>query len=187
MPDITIRPLATSDRRAVAFTFARLSEQSRYQRFFTTKPALTPRDLRLLVEVDHWHHEALIAFSPAPRTPIGIGRYVRLKEFDAAEVAIEVVDGWQRHGVGTALMVALSEQAARAGIRRFHVSMLRDNAGARALARKLGRPNQPATVIAAAGNVVELTYSVSAGSSGPAGSSGLGSSPPSPPTATGVG
>jgi acetyltransferase len=187
MPGFTIRPLAASDRRAVAFTFGRLSERSRYQRYLTTKPALTPRDLRLLLDVDHWHHEALIAYSPPPRAPIGIARYVRLKEFDAAEVAVEVVDGWQRHGVGTALMVALSEQAARAGIRRFHVSMLRDNAGARALARKLGRPNQPATVIAAAGNVVELTYSVSAGSSGPAGSSGLGSSPPSPPTATGVG
>ena len=191
MPAFTIRELVASDRHAVAFTFGHLSERSRYQRYFTAKPALTPRDLRLLLDVDHWHHEALIAFSPPPRAPIGIARYVRLDEFDVAEVAIEVVDGWQRHGVGTALMVALTERARAAGIRRFHLSMLRDNAAARALARKLGpqTPTQPAAVIAAAGNVVELNYSVSAGSSVPAGSSGAGSSSPSPPspapTATG--
>jgi len=185
MPAFTIRELVASDRHAVAFTFGHLSERSRYQRYFTAKPALTPRDLRLLLDVDHWHHEALIAFSPPPRAPIGIARYVRLDEFDMAEVAIEVVDGWQRQGVGTALMVALTERARAAGIRHFHMSMLRDNAGARALASHLG----PATVLAAAGNVVELSYSVSAGSSVPAGSSGAGSSSPSPPspapTATG--
>jgi RimJ/RimL family protein N-acetyltransferase len=185
--EITIRELAPSDHRAVAFAFARLSERSRYQRFFTTMPDLPARDLARLVDVDYWHHEALIAFSPPPRTPIGIARYVRLADFDAAEVAITVVDGWQRHGVGTALLAALTERARAAGIRRFHMSMLRDNRAARALAGHVG----PATVVAAAGNVVELSYSVAAGSSAPAGSSGPGSSLPSPPspapTATGCG
>ena len=191
MTRIAIRQLAASDGPAVAFTFGRLSERSRYQRYFTTKQALAPRELRQLLDVDHWHHEALIAFSPPPRAPIGIARYVRMKEFDEAEVAIEVVDGWQRHGVGTALMAALTERAMRAGIFRFHLSMLRDNAGARALARKFGpptqAPNHPATALAAAGNVVDLSYSLAGASSGPAGSSGPASGPPSPPTATGVG
>ena len=145
MPDITIRPLTASDHRAVAFTFGRLSERSRYQRYFTIKQNLAPRELRVLLDVDHWHHEALIAFSPPPRGPIGIARYIRLEEFDEAEVAIEVVDSWQRHGVGTALLTALTARAARAGIRRFHTSMLRDNAGARALARKFVPPTQPPT------------------------------------------
>ena len=145
-PRITIRPLEPSERRIVAFTFGRLSERSRFQRFFAPKPALTPRDLIRLLNVDHWHHEALIAFSPPPRAPIGIARYIRLDEFDAAEVAIEVVDGWQHRGVGIALLAALSERARSAGIRRFHVSMLRENVAARALARKLGQPTHPATV-----------------------------------------
>jgi RimJ/RimL family protein N-acetyltransferase len=198
MATITIRELLPSDHRALVFTFRHMSEQSRYQRYFTVKPELPSRDLARLVNVDHWHHEALIAFSPAPRAPIGIARYVRLEEFDVAEVAIEVVDSWQRRGVGSALMAALTQRAVRAGIRRFHLSMLRDNAGARALARKLAPQTQthaqtaaaPATVLAAAGNVVELGYSLSGVSSGPAGSSGAGSplpSPPSAPTPTGVG
>ena len=192
MSPVAIRELVSSDRRAVAFTFGRLSQGSRYQRYFTAKPALSVRELNRLLDVDHWHHEAVIAYSPPPRAPIGIARYVRLNEFDVAEVAIEVVDGWQRRGVGTALMAALRERALRAGIRYFTAAMLRDNAGARALARKLGPP-APATVLAVAGNVVEVRYSLSAGSSVRAGSSGPPASwPPSPsplsaPTATGVG
>jgi acetyltransferase len=187
--EITIRELAASDSRSVAFAFGRLSPQSRYQRFFTAKPELAPQELARLMNVDHWHHEALIAFSPPPRSPIGIARYVRLDDFEAAEVAVEVVDSWQRQGVGRALIARLTERARAAGIRRFHMSMLRDNHAARALAGHFG----PATVVSAAGNVVESTYSVSAGSSSgrPAGSSGSGSSlPPSPspaPTATGCG
>jgi RimJ/RimL family protein N-acetyltransferase len=156
MPAITIRELVPSDRRAVAFTFGRLSPQSRYQRYFSPKPELTPRDLRRMLDVDHWHHEALIAFSPPPRAPIGIARYVRLEQFDLAEVAIEVVDGWQHRGVGSALMAALSARARAAGIRRFQVSMLRENRAARALASRLG----PATGVTAAGNLVELSYAL---------------------------
>jgi RimJ/RimL family protein N-acetyltransferase len=156
--EITIRELAPSDHRAVAFAFGRLSARSRYQRFFTAKPELSARELARLTNVDHWHHEALIAFSPAPRSPIGIARYVRLADFDAAEVAITVVDGWQHRGVGTALLAALTERARAAGIRRFHMSMLRDNKAARALAGKLGPPIS-APVLATAGNVVELSHS----------------------------
>ena len=185
--ELIIRELGSADRRALAFAFGHLSARSRYQRFLTAKPDLAPRELARLLDVDHWHHEAVIAFSPSPRKPVGIARYVRLQhDFEAAEVAVAVIDDWQRHRVGTALLAALTERASRAGIRRFHMSMLRDNAGARALARRLG----PATVIAAAGNVVELSYSLSGESSEPAGSSGPDSSPPSAPsapTATGVG
>src|ERR1700727_770184 len=95
---ISVRARLPSDRAAVAFAFAHLSARSRYQRFFTAKPELAPRELAHLVNVDHWHHEALIAFSPAPRAPIGIARYVRLEAFDTAEVAIEGVDRWQQQG-----------------------------------------------------------------------------------------
>jgi RimJ/RimL family protein N-acetyltransferase len=158
MPAITIRELRPSDHRAFTFTFGRLSDRSRYQRYLTPKPSLSARDLSHLMNVDHWHHEALIAYSPPPRAPIGIARYVRLDEFDSAELAIEVVDDWQGRGVGTALLAALQERALRAGILHFSVSMLRDNLGARALAAQLGRP----TAAAASGSLVELVFDLSA-------------------------
>ena len=51
--------------------------------------------------------------------PIGIARYVRAERFDVAEIAIEVVDAWQRRGVGRTLARELSRRATRAGIRCF--------------------------------------------------------------------
>jgi RimJ/RimL family protein N-acetyltransferase len=156
---LAIRQLQASDRRALVFAFEHLSEHSRFLRFFAPKPVLSSRDLSRLLSIDHWHHEALIAFSPPPRAPIAIARYIRLEDdFEAAEVAIAVVDAWQHRGVGIALLAALTERARAAGIRRFHMSMLRENVAARALARKLAPPTQPAAVFAAAGNVVELSY-----------------------------
>ncbi len=138
------------------FAFEHLSERSRFLRFFAPKPVLSSRDLSRLLSIDHWHHEALIAFSPPPRAPIGIARYIRLQDdFEAAEVAIAVVDSWQHRGVGVALVSALTERARSAGIRRFHMSMLRENVAARALAH---HHFGPATVVAAAGSVVELNY-----------------------------
>jgi acetyltransferase len=132
--DLLIRPYTPLDRPALEFMFGRLSPESRYQRFLTAKRALTAADLARLTAVDHWHHEALLAFSPWPRTPIGIARYVRTEDFDVAEIAVTVVDAWQRRGVGTALMEALRERAAAAGVRRFTYTMLPENRGARALA-----------------------------------------------------
>ncbi len=133
-----IRPLTTADRRAIAFSFARLGERSRYQRFLAPIRELTPAQLERMALVDHWHHEGLIAYSPVPRSPIGLAEYVRLDTFDEAEPAIAVVDQWQRHGIGAALAGALRERALAAGVRRFTAIMLTANPGALAVARELG-------------------------------------------------
>jgi RimJ/RimL family protein N-acetyltransferase len=149
---VVIRELARSDRAAVEFAFGRLGARSREQRFLGFKPALTVRDLEQMTNVDHWHHDALIALSPPPRAPIGIAHYFRLEEFDVAEVAVEVVDSWQRRGVGQAIVSALSERARGAGIRSFVATMLRDNRGANALTRQFG----PYTVTGSDGTVIEV-------------------------------
>ncbi len=150
--ELMIRQLSGSDRAALEFEFRRMCERSRYQRFLAVAPRLSPRDLELLLDVDHWHREALIAFSAPPRTPLGTARYVRLDDFDAAEVAVEVVDGWQRQGVATKLLEALRDRALRAGVRRFTATILRDNKAAHALTRHLGTPK----VTAAKGSLVEV-------------------------------
>jgi RimJ/RimL family protein N-acetyltransferase len=136
---MTIRPLDRGDRAALAFVFSRLSAQSRYQRFLFPRREPSEAELKQLVAVDHWHAESVIAFEDVPRRPLGTARYVRLDEFDVADIAVEVVDEWQRRGVGGALMRELRTRALRAGIRQFRATMLSDNRGARALARELGR------------------------------------------------
>jgi RimJ/RimL family protein N-acetyltransferase len=136
---MTVRPLDRSDRAAVAFVFARLSARSRYQRFMFPRRDPTRAELERLVSIDHWHQESVIAFAEAPRRPIGEARYVRLDEFDVADIAVEVIDDWQRRGVGRALLRELRDRALRAGIRHFHASMLAENRGARVLCDGLGR------------------------------------------------
>jgi RimJ/RimL family protein N-acetyltransferase len=135
--ELLIRELTAADRAALQFVFGRLSAESRYRRFLVVKPALTQRDLDRLLDVDHWHREAVIAWSPPPRAPIGVARYARGEVFDVAEIAVAVTDAWQRRGVGAALVQELRERAVRAGIRRFAATALSGNGGALALARRL--------------------------------------------------
>jgi RimJ/RimL family protein N-acetyltransferase len=135
---LLVRELHAGDRHALAFIFARLGAESRYRRFHAIVSELTPQALDRLTDVDHWHSEALIAWSPLPRAPIGVARYVRCAEFDVAELAVAVTDAWQRRGVGTRLTAALRLRAQAAGIRRFRASVLADNRAALALARGLG-------------------------------------------------
>jgi RimJ/RimL family protein N-acetyltransferase len=147
-----IRELSAADRAAVAFSLRHLGERSAYQRYLRLDDRLAGAEARRVTDLDHWHHEGLIAFATAPRAPIGVVEYVRLEEFDTAELAISVVDGWQRQGVGRQLAFALRERALRAGIRRFRATILRGNRGALAIARALGR----CTVLSAEGNAAEL-------------------------------
>ena len=155
---ILISELTPADRAALAFSFARLGAQSRYQRFMAVKPELTAAELIRMTAVDHWHHDALIARSPSPRTPIGVARYVRCADFETAEVAVEISDRWQRQGIGIALLLALRGRALGAGIRRFTATMLADNTGAIGLARSLGRYR----VLSAHGGVLELVVELTA-------------------------
>lgn len=151
-PTVLIRDLVRGDDRALSFMFGRLGEDARYQRFLVAKRELTPADLRLLMNVDHWHREAVIAWSPPPRAPIGVARYARTSQFDLAEVAVTVVDAWQRRGIGGELVDVLRERAVGAGIHRFTATLLWSNRGALALLRRWG----PTTVMFKSGGVAEV-------------------------------
>jgi RimJ/RimL family protein N-acetyltransferase len=150
--DIIVTQLTPSDRAAIEFSLRRLGAQSRYQRFLGAKTAFSRRELDRMTHIDHWHRESLIARSPVPRAPIGIAEYVRREEFDVADIAVAVVDEWQRRGVGTQLVRALRSRAISAGVRRFTATVLAENKGALALLGHLG----PYEVTSVEGPVLEL-------------------------------
>lgn len=154
--DLLIRELSPSQRAVLPFVFGRLGARSRRQRFLGAKQRLHEHEIDRLIDVDHWHREALIAWTPAPRTPVGVARYSRRERFDRAELAIAVVDEWQRRGVGRALLLELSGRALRAGVRRFELSALIDNPGAMALARQAG----PLRLVALDGGVAEMVVDI---------------------------
>jgi RimJ/RimL family protein N-acetyltransferase len=137
--EVEIRPIRPTDKKRLRDGFARLSAESRQRRFLVPTPRLSARLVRYLTEVDHHDHEALGALGADTGEPVGIARYVRSDAAaDAAEVAVAVVDEWQRRGVATALLRRLAERAREEGITRFTATCLADNDEALELLDELG-------------------------------------------------
>lgn len=118
--EVTIRKLTQRDAPVLAEAFERLSTQSRDLRFLSAKPRLSSGDLEYLTDVDGHLHEALGAIDRATGRGVGVARFVRLDaDAPVAEVAVTVVDDWQRRGLGTLLLERLSERARAEGIHRY--------------------------------------------------------------------
>lgn len=125
---IRIRQGHHSDRELLLRGFQRLSPESRYRRFLTTISELSPEMVRYLTEIDHHDHEAMVAVDERTGEGIGVARYIRNPTRpEAAEVAVAVVDDWQRRGVGTLLLEVISGRAREEGIKTFTALMLATN------------------------------------------------------------
>ena len=138
MDAIVLRPLRAGERNPVLEVFSGLSERSRRLRFLGSKPRLLESDVRQLVDVDRAGHEAVAAVDRETGFTIGIARYVRDGDAPEAEIAFEVVDAWQGHGVGKQLVHALRGLARGEGILRFRALVAHGNEPALALVRGVG-------------------------------------------------
>jgi RimJ/RimL family protein N-acetyltransferase len=137
--EVTIRRLTPEDAPVLADAFERLSRESRDLRFLGAKPALSARDLRYLTAVDGRSHEALGAVDPRTGRGVGVARFVRLgPDSEVAEVAVTVVDDWQRRGLGTILLEQLTERARAQGIRRYTALVSDENEAVVALLAGIG-------------------------------------------------
>ncbi len=136
---------------AVDAVFEGLSARSRYLRFHSPTPRLTASARRVLSDVDGERHAAVCARIGGD--PIGIARLIRTGEC-GAEIAVAVVDLWQRRGVGRRLLEELTAIAARLGVAELHGTMLPDNAGMLALVRKV----LPGVRLTREIDTIELSY-----------------------------
>ncbi len=135
---VRIRPLADAETGPVLAVFDGLGPRSRERRFLAPKFRLTATDLCALAHVDGRDRVALVAELPDGR-PVGIARFVRDEHDPAtADVAVAVVDVWQRRGVGSLLAEALAECARALAVRRFTAVVLRDNEAVAGLLRSVG-------------------------------------------------
>jgi GNAT superfamily N-acetyltransferase len=147
-----LRPIRADDREGIRRGFEELSEDSRYRRFFSPAPKLTPAQLTYLTDVDHHDHEAVVAEAP-DGTPMGVARYVRVEpDSSTAEVAVAVIDRHQGKGVASALLDRLAERAQDEGVDRFTATALATNDEVIELLSRMG----PTTTAPSQGGVVEM-------------------------------
>src|SRR3954468_18340458 len=125
---VVIRPVHEEDRDLLARMFERLSHDARRNRFRGRVDTLTEEDLDYLTDIDGYRHDALVAIELGKHEAVGVARYVRLPgRRELAEVAVEVVDEWQRRGVATALLLELTERARAAGVEQYSALVTPDN------------------------------------------------------------
>ncbi len=112
--EVLVRTANACDEKCIAEQFAKLSDQSRYMRFFSSIRSLSDSQLKYLANVDNLNH-VMITVSALPddmHSGMGLGRYIRLQEHPhIAEFAITVVDKYQHQGVGSLLLQLLIEHA----------------------------------------------------------------------------
>jgi GNAT superfamily N-acetyltransferase len=126
--------LEPSDSPLVGRMFRRLSAESIYWRFFS--PVSRPDLLQASVQqLDHRDREAVGAVVGGEL--IGMAQYVRKRGETRAQLAIVIVDEWQRQGLGTRLVAALAHRAATEGIDSFAVDIQGDNYGALKLFKRV--------------------------------------------------
>lgn len=136
---LTIQVLKNGDTKVVATLFARLGERSRERRFCGAKPRLSAAELEILARVDETHH-VLVGFVHSDPEPVGIARLVRSGR--SADVALEVADVYQGHGIGSILARELAADARAAGITELHATVCGDNPAAVSLLARIAHSLQ---------------------------------------------
>src|SRR3954471_23386253 len=125
---IHLRQIRPDDAGAIVEFHSRMSDRTRYLRYFSPYPRIPERDLERFINVDHRDREAFVIVS-GPRI-MAVGRYERLgADSPEAEVAFVVEDAHQGRGIGSVLLEHLAEAAREHGISRFVAEVLPENGG----------------------------------------------------------
>jgi RimJ/RimL family protein N-acetyltransferase len=144
---VLLRPVMPEDRDHIIDGFNRLSPESRRLRFHEPRQALTKAELDFLTTIDQDWHVSWAACLP-DGTGVGIGRYVidppaPGQATRGAEIALAVVDEYQRRGIGLALLRKLAVIAVARGLVTFHATVLSENRAMLALIERFAASALP--------------------------------------------
>jgi acyl-CoA synthetase (NDP forming)/RimJ/RimL family protein N-acetyltransferase len=119
----SVRQMQPEDGPAVVALHSRFSERTRYLRYFSPYPRISPSQLERFVNVDHHDREAFVV--ELGDELIAVGRYDRLGAgATEAEVAFVVEDAHQGRGLGSVLLEHLAAAAREEDISRFVAEVL---------------------------------------------------------------
>ncbi len=119
-----VRPVRPEDERLMVDFYARVSDESKYYRFFAPMPTLSDRDLHRFTNVDHVDRVALVMLLGGEM--IAVGRF-EVTDPGEAEVAFLVEDAHQGRGIGQLLLEHLAQAGRERGVERFVAEVLPDN------------------------------------------------------------
>ncbi|GAA1400898.1 bifunctional GNAT family N-acetyltransferase/acetate--CoA ligase family protein [Pseudonocardia kongjuensis] len=137
---VHLRPITPDDADALLAFHAKLSDRTRYLRYFGPYPRISPRDLERFTVVDHRTRVAFLAL--LGDEIIAVGRYEGLtasggaavsqgagtdEPVTSAEVAFVVRDDHQSRGLGSILLEHLAAAARENGLSRFEAEVLVEN------------------------------------------------------------
>ncbi|CAN5442816.1 hypothetical protein BH23BAC3_BH23BAC3_14750 [soil metagenome] len=121
---LLVRGITPEDKYHFRNGIKRLSEKSTFYRFNTPLYEMSEHDLGYFTEIDQVNHVAIgaIDLDDDDKPGVGVARFIRLKNDPSrAEMAITVLDDYQRQGIGTILMNELHRLASERGIRSFKI------------------------------------------------------------------
>ncbi|WP_220480421.1 bifunctional acetate--CoA ligase family protein/GNAT family N-acetyltransferase [Halosaccharopolyspora lacisalsi] len=122
---VHVRPITPQDADQIVAFHGRLSDRTRYFRYFGAYPRMPRRDVERFSQVDYVNRVALVAL--LGDEIVAVGRFDRLDEQDSAEVAFVVRDDHQGRGLGSILLEHLAAAARECGLGRFVAEVLADN------------------------------------------------------------
>src|SRR5438034_3652318 len=154
---VHVRPIEPSDEPLLHEAVAAMSERTVYFRFFTPLKRMSDALAHRLAVVDYHDRFALVATTHKPSSKeriVGVARYDRARDTDMAEVAVAVIDEFQRRGLGSVLLAELARVARINGIKTFQLIVLPENREMLGLLRNMGWIHQAKLV----GGVYEISF-----------------------------
>ncbi len=154
---VHLRPIAPEDEPLLHEAVAAMSERTVYFRFFSPIKRMSDALAHRLAVVDYNDRFALVATTHRPAGKeriVGVARYDRAAQTEMAEVAVAVIDEFQRRGLGSVLLAELARVARTHGIRTFQLIVLPENQQMLGLLRKMGWIHQAKLV----GGVYEISF-----------------------------
>ena len=138
---VHVRPIVPEDEPLLHEAVAAMSERTVYFRFFSPIKRMSDALAHRLAVVDYNDRFAVVATTHRPTAKeriIGVARYDRARGTDVAEVAVAVIDEFQRRGLGSLLLAELARVAREHGIKTFSLIVLPENREMLGLLRKMG-------------------------------------------------
>lgn len=124
----TLRPITPADRDAIRAFYDRVSDQSKYLRFFGTHPTLTDDDLDRWLHTDGYDKVTLVMVERG--NVVAVAGYSIVEQFLPArvgDVSFLVQDSHHGKGVANILLEHLAEIGREGKVERFFAEMLTQN------------------------------------------------------------